>query len=165
MKKKIIICVSWLLVLVWMIVIFYFSNMYGISSVNKSRKIIKDTIESTIDTTNNAGITDIKPTQESLTKTVKKIDYPFRKIMHVSEYTILCILFVNALYQSGVKSKKIYLYGIVFCFVYACTDEIHQLYRARTGEFKDVIIDTLGSLIGVFICVLSNRIFFKNNVK
>jgi VanZ family protein len=141
--------------------------MYGISSTNKSRKIIKDTIESTVDTTNNVGITDIHPSEKTINKAVKDLDYPFRKVMHLSEYTILCILMINALYQSGLRNKKLYLISIFLCFIYACTDEIHQLYRARTGEFKDVLIDTLGALIGIIICLIINKIYTKrrNNVQ
>lgn len=165
MKKKIIITISWILVIAWMVVIFMFSNMYGKTSTDKSRGIIKDTIETTVDTTNNAGITDIHPSEVTINKTVKTLDYPLRKVMHLTEYAILCLLFINALYQSGVKGKKLFIISILFCFVYACTDEYHQLFRARTGEFKDVLIDTVGASIGMLIYLIGSKLFNKKSKK
>ena len=36
--------------------------------------------------------------------------------------------------------------------VYAFTDEVHQLFiSGRTGELKDIIIDTAGATIGLLI--------------
>ena len=36
--------------------------------------------------------------------------------------------------------------------LYACTDEIHQLFiQGRAGQLKDVLIDTIGSLTGIYI--------------
>lgn len=165
MKKKIIITISWLLVVIWMGVIFAFSNMYGTSSTDKSRGIIKETINTTVDTTNNAGITDIHPSEETVNKTVKKLDYPLRKVMHVTEYAILCLLLINALYQSGVKGKKLFVISIIICILYACTDEYHQLFRARTGEVKDVLIDTAGSLIGLGLYFIGSKLFKKKKKK
>ena len=167
MKKKIIITISWLLVVIWMGVIFAFSNMYGTSSTDKSRGIIKETINTTVDTTNNAGITDIHPSEETVNKTVKKLDYPLRKIMHVTEYAILCLLLINALYQSGVKKLKLFIIAFIICFIYSLTDEYHQLFRERTGEFKDCLIDGIGIIIGLIFYKIGLNIYNKKrkNIK
>ena len=38
------------------------------------------------------------------------------------------------------------------CVIYACSDEIHQLFIfGRSCELRDVLIDFIGSLLGVMI--------------
>ena len=44
---------------------------------------------------------------------------------------------------------------IVFCFLYACSDEIHQLFvPGRSGMFTDVLIDTGGAVTGMLVSML-----------
>ena len=46
--------------------------------------------------------------------------------------------------------KKILFYSILFCFIYACSDEIHQLFLdGRTAKVLDVCIDTCGSSLAI----------------
>ena len=151
MKKKIIITISWLLVILWMIVIFMFSSQNSAQSLGGSRKIVKETINTTVETAHDVGIIKEKPTEKKVDQTTKALDFPFRKCVHMAEYTILCLLLLNALYQSGVRDKKLYIIGLIVCFLYACTDEIHQSFTQRTALFTDVLIDTLGAFIGFFI--------------
>ena len=62
-----------------------------------------------------------------------------RKTAHFTEYAILGILFF-------LFSRQ---------FFYACTDEIHQLFiPGRSGQFTDVLIDTLGASFGCLLLVL-----------
>ena len=46
MKKKVIVTISWLLVIIWMAIIFMFSNQNSETSLGGSRKIIKNAVES-----------------------------------------------------------------------------------------------------------------------
>ena len=40
----------------------------------------------------------------------------------------------------------------VICVLYAITDEYHQTFVAgRSGELRDVVIDSLGALLGILI--------------
>ena len=40
----------------------------------------------------------------------------------------------------------------LICFLYACSDEIHQSFiSGRDGNFLDVIIDSIGYLFGIFL--------------
>jgi VanZ family protein len=56
------------------------------------------------------------------------------------------------------KVKDILYYSLLICYLYALSDEFHQLFViGRSGEFKDVIIDTLGSILAIII--------FKNKMK
>ena len=43
-------------------------------------------------------------------------------------------------------------------FLYAVSDEVHQIFvPGRAGQLRDVLIDTTGVLLGIFLCSL----FFK----
>ena len=52
--------------------------------------------------------------------------------------------------------------------LYTCTDKMHQLFiSGRSGEFKDVLVDTLGAVIGLGLVFIINKILTlrKNKVK
>ena len=150
MNKKALIIISWLFVLMWMLLIYYFSDMNGIESTTKSRNTINNVIEKTIEVTNEVGLTNKDISSPKIKQMSKNLDYPMRKLMHVFMYFILTLLLINALYQSGVK-KNIYIFSILISFIYACTDEYHQSFRARTSSFKDVLIDILGGILAIIL--------------
>ena len=141
-----------------------FSNQNASTSVGGSRKIIKDTIDTTLDTSQSIGIIKEKPSEKEIVEVSKKIDFPFRKFLHVSEYFVLSLLVLNALYQSGLKDKKLFITAIIICFIYACSDEIHQSFLDRTSKFTDVLIDSSGSLIGSFI-YYKGLLIYKSKIK
>lgn len=160
MNKKIII--SWILVIMWMSIIFIFSNMDTNESNDKSKGTISKVIDETVQTTNGMGITDKHPSDEKINTIVEKLNIPFRKCMHASVYLVLAILLMNALKVSGLINKKTVLVSVLICFIYACTDEFHQTFvEGRTGQFSDVLIDTSGSIIGCGIYVLFSIILIK----
>ena len=130
--------------------IYYLSDMTGIESTAKSEGTINTVIKKTIDTTNEVGLTKKNPNSPKVKKLSEFLDYPLRKLMHMSEYFILTLLVINALYRSGVK-RKIFIYALIFSFAYACTDEFHQLFRERTSSILDVLIDTIGSLLAILL--------------
>ncbi len=127
MKHKIII--KWLFLLIWMIIIFLFSNQAN------SGEITHNVIQNIIPLPTN--ITNI-------------INFIIRKMAHLTEYFILAILTINLLKEYTTKQNIIIIVSIIFCFTYATTDEFHQSFIAnRTSSFKDVLIDTTGSLIAI----------------
>lgn len=82
-----------------------------------------------------------------------------RKGAHMSEYALLTLTFVYGFYKSKFPINKIYLYSIISCFLYACSDELHQLFiGGRAGQLTDVFIDTSGGLILITIIFLINKI-------
>ena len=49
-------------------------------------------------------------------------------------------------------SAGVYIWSVVITFVYACSDEIHQLFVAdRAGRGTDVLIDMCGALAALLI--------------
>ena len=52
--------------------------------------------------------------------------------------------------------------SILFSFLYACTDELHQIFvPGRSAQFRDVLIDTLGASFGIAITYLTIKFFAK----
>ena len=44
---------------------------------------------------------------------------------------------------------------VLLCFLYACTDEIHQIFVAgRSGKFADVLVDGIGFVLSALVCNL-----------
>ena len=147
--KKILL---WLLVIVWLIVIFLFSEMNSTSSNHKSETTINKVIETTLDTTNNIGITNKHPNSTEVNNYVLKLNRPLRKCMHAFVYFILAIILLNALELSNIKDYRLYLICFLVCFIYAILDEYHQTFvDGRTGQFLDSLIDTFGSVIGMVL--------------
>ena len=87
-----------------------------------------------------------------------------RKTAHFTEYAILGALFylnVIQLPKLNLYPKKILL-PIFFSFLYACTDEIHQIFvPGRSAQFRDILIDTLGASFGATITYLIIKLFTK----
>ena len=158
------ILISWILVLIWMITIFYLSSMDSDHSNTKSKETINVVVENTIDVTNNIGITNEPTTKENINSIVNVLNKPLRKCMHATVYFLLVILVINAFNQMHLLTRvNTYLYSIIICFIYACTDEIHQLYVAgRTGQFIDVLIDTIGALLGCLVFYIGSKLINKN---
>lgn len=155
-KKQIIISI--ILVIIWMSIIFMFSNMDTIKSNSTSKEMINKVVDTTIEASNNIGIIKETPTEEEKQNIINNLNLPLRKIMHFTEYLILSLLLLNALTQTNIKNK--YLITIIICFIYAITDEYHQTFiDGRTGQFIDVLIDTTGSILGL---IIYNKIIQKN---
>lgn len=52
--------------------------------------------------------------------------------------------------------------SIFLSFLYACTDELHQIFvPGRSAQFRDILIDTLGASIGTIITYLIIKLFNK----
>ena len=102
-----------------------------------------------------------------------------RKLAHFSEYALLGFFTARALklYFSETKpsapntkssscvTKKYVAFSILFCALYACTDEFHQIFiSGRSGELKDVALDTIGATFGVLIYSIFVKFITKTHV-
>ncbi len=73
------------------------------------------------------------------------------KIIHFVEYGILSLLVYNAFKQHSFFNKDVIFYSIMFSFIYAITDEVHQIFIPfREFSVYDLIADFIGSC-SVFI--------------
>lgn len=151
--------VWWIFVILWAGLIFFMSSMDTNESNCKSKTIINDVVEKSVETTNEFGITDKHPSKNKMNQVIEKLNYPLRKAAHASEYFIFTILILIALKNSGVKGNKKFIIALVICFIYACTDEYHQTFvNGRTGQFSDILIDTFGGFISCLMYIFMMKI-------
>ena len=76
------------------------------------------------------------------------IEVIIRKMAHLTEFAILSFLYCLTI-SSFSKLKKHTLLAVLFTFIYAGCDEIHQYFvPGRACMFVDVLIDTFGGFLG-----------------
>ena len=152
MRKTILI----VLTISWMLVIFLLSNMTGKTSTSTSKKIISSGVEKVI-----IIVTHKKPSEKEVRRITNKLNYPLRKMMHSTVYLVLTLLVLNTLIKFKFKSKKLYLTTFLISYLYACTDEFHQLFVKRNGSIIDTLIDS----IGIFIILYCYHIYENKKLK
>ena len=137
-----------ILLILWMGLIFSFSNQTGTSSSSLSTKVL----------TRIAVTIDKDMTDEEIDEFVDKYSFIIRKVAHLTIYFILGILAYINLREYMKMTPALVIYSIIFCLVYASTDEIHQLLvNGRSGNIYDVILDTCGSTLAILISYYSRR--------
>lgn len=126
--KKII---KTILLVIWLCLIYYFSNQNGTTSGGLSTRIL-------VYIGNFFKVSDL----ESF---VSNFSFLIRKTAHFSEYFILFILSYECFKEY--KIDELLLVSILFCIMCASFDEVHQLFiNERSGQILDVAIDSFGSL-------------------
>jgi len=134
--KKII---NIILVIIWMIFIFIMSSFTATTSSSQSGFFVN--LISNILNIDNIDI----------------ISFIIRKLAHFTEYFILGLLVFNMI---KCYNKKI-IWAIIICILYAISDEVHQIFiPGRSCQIMDIIIDSLGSIIGIYL--LKYKFFIKN---
>lgn len=74
-------------------------------------------------------------------------------LFHLIEYMLLAILLYRALMNSeftrrGHRKKQLFLV-VLFCFLYAISDEVHQRFvPGRFFSVIDLVVDNLGVVLG-----------------
>lgn len=141
MKLQLRKCILLIFIILLSVTIFIFSNENGIKSENTS-DIFTSII---IDKVSKNKIN--KQDKEEIIIKARKI---VRKTAHFTLYFTLGIFIYLLLKNYNIKHSL--LISILLCFVFACSDEMHQLFiPGRTAQIFDIFIDTLGSLTGIFI--------------
>lgn len=137
MRKKFFI----VLTIVWMGVIFYMSNQSAsISSMHSGNTI---NIISKLPLIGNI--------MDYLTS-INIGEFIVRKCAHMISYCILAILLFMSVYENDIK--KTVIISFLGTFLYACSDEFHQLFiYGRSGEFRDVMIDSTGGIVGLLLII------------
>mgnify|MGYP000019597788 FL=1 len=138
MKKKH--CYA-ILCIIWMLVIFWFSAQVADDSQEMSDFFVHllDAVFS-LDIMRNEIIRDMT-------------SFLVRKAAHMSEYAILAILLGLTIREY--KKEPWLLLALTATAAYAATDEFHQLFvPGRSGQLKDVLIDTAGGALGLGLLAL-----------
>lgn len=126
---------KFLLLISWMALIFVMSNQVATTSSGISSLFVEP----------------IQPYAPGFAEDI--LTTLVRKSAHIFMYFVLGILVFTVLNDFIPRKKLLVGYSILFAFIYAVTDEIHQtLVPGRSGEIRDVLIDTIGASIGVLLC-------------
>ncbi len=134
-----------ILLLLCMITIFYFSSDTGVESNKKSSTII--------------NIVKIITKKDYSDKELETITFIVRKIAHFTIYFLLGFLLINYFCEYFTIDKRMFVILLLLCMLYACSDEIHQVFVSkRSGEVRDVLIDTAGSFLGL---LFYKKLFLK----
>ena len=81
--------------------------------------------------------------------------WKYDKIIHFSEYFILGLLYINALYNQDLKIKK--MYPLLFISIIPIVDESIQIYvPSRVASIYDAFFDYLGCYMGMSLYYLIN---------
>lgn len=130
--------------LLWMLLIFLMSSFDATESTNQSNFIVNI-------------ITNIFKIEN-----IELLSFIIRKLAHFTEYLILGFLTINMLNKNDISKK--YLISILICIIYATSDEIHQIFvPGRACQIRDILIDSIGSITGVYLYKLINTKILKNN--
>ena len=136
-----------ILTIIWMGFIFCMSNQ----PANISKELSQN-IEKLLNSTPIIGniLSDILNSANS--------QFIVRKSAHI---ILFCFLVIYEI-KKNVKISTVVSFGITF--IYACIDEIHQLFiPGRGSQIRDVLIDSIGAIMGL---IFINLIFMlKNRIK
>lgn len=151
-EKKIII--SWAAVILWMLLIFAFSAQPAVESEKVSMGVTAWIIRFFDHLAIIAGITP------------QWLDYMVRKSAHAAVFFVLAMLVVNAFLQAGVRAGRAFIFAFIVTFLYACSDELHQLaVPGRACMLSDIGIDSIGAIcaLGLFGAAYWLKIHKWNN--
>ena len=101
--------------------------IFGFSSQdsNASKGVSMKVSEGIINITRNGE------SQDNKVKAAKEIEPIVRKLAHFSIYTVVGFLLMALTSTYKLSTKKKIIISLIIGFVYACSDEIHQLFVNR----------------------------------
>ncbi len=102
------------------------------------------------------------------------VHFLIRKGGHLTEYAVLAVLLWRALGSLAAFSKQPedrpvqqrnrFLLAIALAAIYAASDEFHQSFiPTRTASPVDVMIDTVGAMLGLLLFLGGRNILRRNN--
>ena len=145
-KATVLRTVLWILVLLWMAVIFSFSAENAEESLETSDSIVDAVVEQLLEGKRDTmSVSDFESFKT-------KVSHFIRKSAHFTAYMLLGILTLSALFTHKLKNKARALLTLAICFLYAVSDEVHQVFvPGRAGRISDVMIDTSGAVLGILL--------------
>ncbi|HHT89155.1 MAG TPA: VanZ family protein [Clostridiales bacterium] len=143
MKRKLL---PWIFVILWMTLIFFLSHQPAMESNQLSSGIIKRIYDI------------IKMIAPDIRLDLESLNHIIRKLAHFGVYMILGFLLANGLRYNKKSRINAILLALLICILYAISDEIHQIFiPGRSGQVSDVLIDSLGGLVGIVLLDLLRR--------
>ena len=142
---------AWIPALVIMTAIFWFSAQPADVSTEMSDSVTRALLW----TAEAVGLTD-RLSPEQVHDLCGLLATPVRKAAHITEFAVLHLTVLFALFQWELPWKKWLKAALAVTVAYACTDELHQLFvPGRAGMVTDVLIDSMGAAIAAVYVVLT----------
>jgi VanZ family protein len=139
MSPKLRIVLRWLPAILWMGMIFLFSNQPGGGSGALSRLVMSYMAQVGIDFQAWFGADAV---------------WVLRKCAHFTEYMIL-FFWLHLAISTHLPWKKARWWAVGGVALYACSDEFHQYFiPGRVSDILDVSIDTAGGFMGLILLTL-----------
>ena len=139
-KDKVLI----ILAIIWMGVIFMFSAQVSDESKSSSNKVTSAVVNTVI------SIKKENISEEKRQKIIEDKTFIVRKTAHFTEYFILGLILILYFQTKEKLTTKYIILAIIFCVLYATSDEIHQLFvDGRSCKIIDILIDTCGSSLAI----------------
>lgn len=157
MKYKIL---AWLPAVLIMIIIFSFSAKPAVESSESSMVIANSILNAYENISEQLLETDIRMDR------LLMIEHIVRKGAHITEYAVLAVSIAFALWVNKIKGNWLVWISVTIAALYAATDELHQRFvPGRSGQFRDVLIDTVGACLGALIFLAIVRIHSRLQAK
>ena len=130
----------WIAVFLWMALIFNLSSKAVEQSNSLSTEIAKTVVV----------ITEKVAPEKATEIDIRELNHLIRKKSHFLIYLVLGILSMGAVRQSRIYGIKGVVVTLLFCSLYAISDEVHQLFvPGRGAQISDVFIDIAGASVGI----------------
>jgi VanZ family protein len=140
---------SWLPAILIMLIIFYFSSKPASVSGESSLRITEYIMKLY------ENIADKQVAEEQRADWLLLLEHYIRKLAHLTEYGLLAAAICLPLHDRRLRGRRLWLWSVLLSAAYAATDELHQRFvPGRSGELKDVLIDTIGAALGALTFVL-----------
>ena len=141
--------VKFIIIVLLMAFIFSLSADTGSQSTKKSDSIIVKSCE---------VILGRKLSEYEKEKYINKFVKIVRKSAHLFLYFLLGLAIISFIKEFTIISYRSIVLTILIVFVYAISDEVHQMFvNGRSGEMLDVVIDTIGGIAASFSYWLLNN--------
>ena len=145
--------------LAMMYVIFHFSAQEGVQSASLSREVTKVVVLA-YNKVAAKGYDNL-----TLNSMIDSLHPYVRKAAHVTEYCLLAMAVSLPMWVYRIRGFGLTLFAGAFCVMFAALDEFHQSFvSGRTSTPKDVLIDSIGILIGIIliriVCYIGRNTIF-----
>ena len=138
--------ISALLLIGWMGLIFYLSHQTAAQSGDLSGGLIESAVRFFFPSAS----------QSFITQVISAAEFWVRKLAHFCIYAVLGALgFLTFVSYTSIPFALRCFFSLLMSVLYSMSDEYHQTFiSGRSGELRDVLIDSVGALTGILFCAL-----------
>lgn len=139
---------AWIVVFAMAGLIFWFSSQNAEQSDNLSKGVLEQVTGGTV-LHHDGADTAAEDTQDEIWQLFHTL---LRKSAHFTLFCFFGIMLMLLMNVYGVSRGKRAVMVLGIGFLYACTDEFHQLFvPGRSAQWTDILLDSMGVATGIFL--------------